>query len=74
MKTNKPADKKVCPNCKKEIEFLTEDRIQHAFYRYDGEFMCQFNDYGNIESQKFYCPECDTLLFDNDNDANLFLA
>ena len=60
--------------CKKEISNLTEDRVQRAYYNFQGvDIGSDFNDYGDVISQEFYCPECDKKLFDNENQASDFL-
>jgi ribosomal protein S27AE len=65
--------KQKCPKCGKSIDSLTEDRTQHAIYKYNGDDIYEFRDYGDIENQNFHCPECDALLFTNEEDAKNFL-
>lgn len=63
-----------CPLCKKEIEGVIEDRLQHAYYdvwwndnkEIDDNY--QHRDYGDAISSKYYCPECDSLIAKNDDE------
>jgi len=66
-----------CPQCKTQIERLTYtlrkissgDYHPDEGYEEDG----QDNSRPNIEIYSFSCPECDTVLFDNEIDADEFL-
>jgi uncharacterized protein YlaI len=52
-----------CPECKKDLESVIEDRVQRAYWQVNLETAdYQFEDYDNILESRYYCPECDEQL------------
>lgn len=63
-------DNYICPHCKTEQDSVTEDRVQRAYYDVRPGLSgmdYQLNDYDDVISQAFYCPECDSKLADNED-------
>lgn len=63
-----------CPKCNKEIDYLsyTQKCVAHGVYNGDeyDEYSC---DLADDEENLFYCPECEELLFEDEDDASDFL-
>lgn len=64
-------DNYICPNCGQEQDSVTEDRVQRAYYDVRPAGLngvdYQLNDYDDVISQTFHCPECDHKLADNED-------
>jgi len=63
-------DNFICPYCETEQDSVTEDRVQRAYYNVHPGLSgmdYQLNDYDDVISQAFHCPECDHKLADNED-------
>lgn len=63
-------DNYICPYCETEQDSVTEDRVQRAYYDVRPELSgmdYQLNDYDDVISQAFHCPNCDHKLADNED-------
>lgn len=69
----------ICPKCKKEINELSYSKIKeiNGSVSLDSNDELEFDEeYNIIEEQKefnFSCPECDVVLFTDDEEAEDFL-
>jgi ssDNA-binding Zn-finger/Zn-ribbon topoisomerase 1 len=61
-----------CPKCGEMIDHLIEERSQKHLFRFDSEGSYQFLDTGDILSSVYECPECDAILFEDDEGAQDF--
>lgn len=64
----------ICPKCKKKIEeFNFEAVVEHSGkYSIDSECLgeeFETKNYGDWDNVKFFCPECDTLITENQDEA-----
>jgi hypothetical protein len=64
-----------CPKCHEEIDALNwkHHKVAYGFMKEDGELTEDYPDYEN-DYIEFFCPECDALLFDNEDDAFDFIT
>lgn len=63
-------DNYICPHCGTEQDRVIQDRVQHSYYDvYPERGGVEYNhdSDGDIESEAFYCPECDSKLADNED-------
>lgn len=63
-------DNFICPYCETEQDSVTEDRVQRAYYNVHPGLSgmdYQLNDYDDVISQTFHCPNCDHKLADNED-------
>ena len=70
-----------CPKCKEDISYLNYETLQ----RHTGQFELDKqgfedwdeDDYGGVLyeviKEQYYCPDCEERIFDNLEDARLFL-
>lgn len=61
-------DNYICPHCKTEQDRVIQDRVQRSYYDVypEGNDLGYNHDSdGDIESEAFYCPECDSKLADD---------
>lgn len=67
-----------CPKCRKEITYLTNFVKGWRYYSFSGGMNYQEEDFvedDNSDSNSNYeCPECDAVLFNNEQDADDFLS
>ena len=64
-----------CPKCGKEIEYLmnTQTGTYEHYFERDGRYVSLGFDADGILN-KYLCPECDEVLFNNEADASTFLS
>ena len=60
-----------CPKCDKAISHLTYSMDVKEWGDFDGEY--NYNDMGDGGDTRFYCPECNNLLFKEEGKAMKFL-
>lgn len=63
-------DNYICPHCGTEQDRVIQDRVQHSYYDVypEGNNLDYNHDSdGDVESEAFYCPECDSKLADNED-------
>ena len=67
-----------CPKCKEEIENLNFSKTKEisgsvVFDGNDIEFIEEFDIYEEQKPHTYRCPECNEILFENDEEAEEFL-
>ena len=66
-----------CPKCKMEIDYLkAEDWVSRGMIlevQNGREVYSDTEHYDDIRDEKFICPECNSVLFENEEEAVDFL-
>lgn len=61
-----------CPRCGKDIDYLCYEQECTAYGTYSNreyeESSCESNN-----TERFYCPECNNILFEDSSEADSFL-
>lgn len=63
-------DNYICPHCQTEQDRVIQDRVQHSYYDVypEGNNLDYNHDSdGDVESEAFHCPNCDSKLADNED-------
>ena len=63
----------ICPECKKEIQYLDFLSIieQKGTFTENGDININQEEF---KKNKFWCPVCDSFLFEDDEEAREFLT
>lgn len=62
----------ICPKCGKAIDSLNfSSKVPHYGTLKNDELYTK--EYGDWEDEEYACPECDSVLFTDNTEANLFL-
>ncbi|KKN51457.1 hypothetical protein LCGC14_0622730 [marine sediment metagenome] len=64
---------KICPKCKGKISYLrwSENAVRFGSFEKDGDYITDSVE-GN-GGMEYLCPECDEVLFTDEQEANDFL-
>lgn len=63
-------DNYICPYCQTEQNRVIQDRVQRSYYDVypeGNDLEYNHDSDGDVESEAFYCPECDSKLADNED-------
>lgn len=70
---NRLLGKRVCPKCNKKIDYLMHFSKVEACQDYNGGDDYGPMDFGNHTDDKYECPHCSKVLFEDDEDAKKFM-